>query len=134
MADVDPGIVGAQPPEGFQLDIRATGFALTEAVRTYANEHIGGRLAKHSRAIQAVVVRLGDVNGPKGGVDKRCGVEVTIRRGSEVVVEEIDSDLHAAMDRAADRIVEAVSRELSRKRTMPRQQARKVIRERKLMH
>jgi ribosome-associated translation inhibitor RaiA len=134
MGDVDPGIVGAEPPEGFHLEIRATGFSLTDALRAYASEHIAARLAKHSRAIQAVTIRFGDVNGPKGGLDKRCGVEVSIRRGSEVVVEEIDADLHAAMDRAADRIVEAVSRELARKRTMPRQLARKVVREGKIMH
>ncbi len=120
------GALGA--PEAFQLDIRAHGFSLTPALRAYAVEHVVAKLAKHARQIQAVVIRFDDVNGTKGGVDKRCAVEVLVRGAPTVVVDEIDADLRAAMDRAGDRALEALTRELARRRTTRRQRGRKLVR------
>src|SRR4051812_30396948 len=113
---VNPDVVGGEPPAGFQLDVRAHGFSLTDALRQYATEHVAAKLAKHARAIQLVVIRFEDVNGSKGGVDKCCRIEVLVSGSPPVVVEEVEGDLRAAMDRASDRIQKAVGRELSRRR------------------
>lgn len=134
MADnVGSEVVGGEPPAGFQLDIRAHGFGLTEALRQYATEHVARKLAKHSRAIQSVVVRFDDINGSKGGADKRCEVEVFLRRGQPVVVTEADGDLRAAMDRAADRVDLAVTRSLERRRATRRERGHKLVRDRKTL-
>ena len=125
--------VGGEPPGGFHLDVRAHGFAMTDAIRTYATDHIAGRLAKHARDIQTVVVRFDDVNGGKGGADKLCEVEVTLRRSNPIVVCELDDDLRAAMSRAADRVEQAVDRALGRRRDTSRQRGHKLVRERKTM-
>jgi ribosome-associated translation inhibitor RaiA len=119
-------VIGAEPPHGFQLDLRAHGFSLTNGLRRYAVEHVAARLAKHARAIQAVTIRFEDTNGHKGGVDKRCRIEVIVRRGRPIVTEETDRDLHAAMDRAADRSDLAVTRTIVRRRVAPRQRGRKI--------
>jgi ribosomal subunit interface protein len=135
MADMhgaDPGVVGGEPPAGFQFDVRAHGFPLTDAIRQYATEHLGARLAKHARSIHAVVVRFEDVNGGKGGNDKRCAIEVDVGGLNPIIVEEIDDDLHAAVDRAADRVENALGRELERRRTVPRDRGHKLVRNRKL--
>jgi putative sigma-54 modulation protein len=126
-------VVGGEPPRGFHLDVRAHGFAMTDAIRTYATDHVAGRLAKHARGIQTVVVRFDDVNGSKGGADMLCEVEVTLRRGTPIVVTELDDDLRAAMARAADRVEEAVTRALARRRDTSRQRGHKLVRERKTM-
>jgi putative sigma-54 modulation protein len=126
-------VVGGEPPRGFHLDVRAHGFAMTDAIRTYATDHVAGRLAKHARDIQTVVVRFDDVNGSKGGADKVCEVEVTLRRSNPIVVTELDDDLRAAMSRAADRIEQAVDRALARRRDTSRQRGHKLVRERKTM-
>jgi putative sigma-54 modulation protein len=131
---LDPEIVGGQPPVGFQLDIRAHGFALTDALRQYATDHIAAKLAKHARAIESVVIRFEDINGSKGGVDKCCRIEVLISGTHPLVVEEVEDDLRAAMDRAADRIQTVVGRELTRRRATPRQRGRKMVRDRKTSH
>jgi len=133
MRGSDSEVVGGEPPEGFHLDVRAHGFAMTNAIRTYATEHVAGRLAKHARAIQTMVVRFDDVNGSKGGADKLCEVEVTLRRRNPIVVRELDDDLRAAMARAADRIQQAVARALARRRDTARQRGHKLVRERKTM-
>ena len=126
-------VVGGEPPSGFHLDVRAHGFPMTDAIRTYAIDHVAGRLAKHARAIQTVVVRFDDVNGSKGGADMVCEVEVTLRRGNPIVITELDDDLRAAMARAADRVEQAVTRALGRRRDTSRQRGHKLVRERKTM-
>jgi len=133
MRGSDSGVVGGEPPEGFHLDVRAHGFAMTDAIRTYATDHVAGRLAKHARDIQTMVVRFDDVNGTKGGADKLCEVEVTLRRLNPIVVRELDDDLRAAMARAADRTEQAVGRTLARRRDTSRQRGHKLVRQRKTM-
>ena len=133
MREFDLEVVGGEPPTGFQLDVRAHGFGMTDAIRAYATEHIAGKLAKHARDIQTVVVRFEDVNGSKGGTDKVCEVEVLLRRANPIVVTELDEDLRAAMDRAADRVEEAVTRALGRRRDTSRQRGHKLVRARKML-
>ncbi len=133
MIGSDSDVVGGEPPRGFRLDVRAHGFAMTDAIRTYATDHVAGRLAKHARDIQTVVLRFDDVNGDKGGADKVCEVEVTLRRASPIVVSELHQDLRAAMARAADRIEQAVDRALARRRDTSRQRGHKLVRQRKTM-
>ena len=129
---MDPEVIGGQPPTGFQLDLRTRGFDLTPALRQYATEHVAGKLAKHPRQIQAVIIRLEDTNGSKGGVDKCCRVEVLLPGENPVVVEEISDDLRSAMDLAADRIDKVVTRHLTQKRDLPRQRGHKLARSRKV--
>ena len=131
--NVEPGIVGGEPPEGFHLDVRAHGFSLTDALKVYASDHLAAKLAKHARQIQSVVVRLVDINGTKGGEDKTCEVEVYVRAREPVVVSATHHDLRAAIDEAADRVQNALGRELERARALPRQRGHKVVRARKSM-
>jgi ribosomal subunit interface protein len=131
---VDPGVVGCEPPAGFQLDVRAHGFSLTEAVRRYATDHLAAKLAKHAAAIQTVVIRLGDENGAKGGEDKSCEIELSVRTGALIVVRATNHDLNAAIDEVGDRVQNALGRELDRQRERPRQRGRRAARARKTLH
>jgi putative sigma-54 modulation protein len=131
--DIEPGIVGGQPPTGFQLDVRADGFPLTEALRQYIADHLAAKLAKHARQIQSVVIRVLDVNGTKGGEDKTCEVEVYLRGRKPVVVSQTDHDLRAAIGGVADRVQNALTRELGRGRERPQQRGRKIVRARKTL-
>jgi len=101
-------------PHGFPVEIRSPAFSLTPALRAYALEHLAAKLVKHDRRITGVVVRFEDRNGPKGGVDKVCRVEVLLAHLGPVVVEEVDDDLRAAIDIAADRVEKATLRALER--------------------
>ena len=60
--------------------------------------------------IGKVTVRLIDVNGPRGGNDKRCGVVLDLKGCGVVVLEEDGADLDSVIDRAADRVGRVVSR------------------------
>jgi len=72
-----------------------------------------GRLSMH---VARVTVQIVDVNGPRGGEDKVCRIEVRIPGSAPVFVEATDAVLGAAVDRAADRAAKAVSRTIQRAR------------------
>jgi ribosome-associated translation inhibitor RaiA len=65
-------------------------------------------------------VRIDDVNGPRGGVDKSCRIKVVLSGLPSVVVEEQHESLHAAFDRALDRVQRTVRETLRRRRVEPR--------------
>ena len=61
-------------------------------------------------------MRLSDINGPRGGADKCCHIQVVLPHLPDVVIEDIEMDLYAAIDRAADRAGRTVGRRLTRQR------------------
>ena len=101
-----------------RLGIIAKGIALSEAIRHYAQRRLKTALGRYRQALESVQVRLTDVNGPRGGIDKHCVVEVRGPALVPIVVRERDADLYAAIDRAAERVDRTVARRLSRNRTL----------------
>jgi hypothetical protein len=55
-------------------------------------------------------VLLADVNGPRGGVDKQCRVELKTANAGTVVVTAMARDWHAALDSALSRSARALVR------------------------
>jgi putative sigma-54 modulation protein len=101
-----------------RLGIIARGIALSEAIRQYARRRLGTALGRYRMAFESVQVRLTDVNGPRGGVDKHCVVEIRGPSLAPIVVRERDANLHAAIDRAAGRVDRTVARRLARNRAL----------------
>ncbi|MHC4393908.1 MAG: HPF/RaiA family ribosome-associated protein [Planctomycetota bacterium] len=87
-----------------------------EGVRSYVERRLLFALGRFASRVQRVRVACSDVNGPKGGSDKRCRVSVTIPSAPPIVVSDVATDLHVAVDRAADRVSRAVARRLNRMR------------------
>lgn len=61
-------------------------------------------------------VRLMDANGPRGGVDKRCQVELRTSRSGTVRVTALARDWRAAMEEALVRAAGVLVRNLQRTR------------------
>ena len=61
-------------------------------------------------------IRLADVNGPRGGVDKRCQVELKTEQGRTVVVTVMAQDWRSALDDALARAVRVLLRSWRRHR------------------
>jgi len=108
------------------VQMHAQGFTLSDEVR----EHITRRLAyalNHGRdQVSRVVVRLADANGPRGGIDKECTIEVRLRGASAIVIEDTQAELIVAIDRAAERAGRTLDRQLNRR--LNRQLLRDVVR------
>ncbi len=100
--------------------VRAEGAPVEAEDRAYLRCKLGAKLGKFARAVERVSVRIRDVNGPRGGVDKRCTIKVTLAGLPSVVVEERRASLQAAMDGAMRRAETAVKRSMKRRTTRAR--------------
>ncbi len=99
-----------------KADIQAHGFSVTEGLRSYATQRLQFALDRNDGHIMGVRVRLADINGPRGGVDKRCQIDLVLAGQNSIVVEDIETDLYAAIDRASDRCARTLERRLARMR------------------
>lgn len=90
--------------------IRAVDRALDAESRAYVRRKLGMKLGKFAKAIERVSVRVEDVNGPRGGIDRACRIKVVLSGLPSVIVEDRDASLQAAVDRALGRTERAVRR------------------------
>lgn len=103
-----------------QINIKARNFTLTDALRNHIQRRLRFALIQHDDHIQRVEVRVSDINGPRGGEDKRCHIQVTLEQLPDMVIEDTASDLYVAINRAASRACRTLSRRLARQRTVDR--------------
>ncbi len=98
-----------------RLDIRGRHFRITAALQAHVTRRIRFALGRFDHGIRGIIVRIADVNGPRGGVDKRCHLHLDVA-GRTIAIEELDRDLYVAIDRAAERAGRAAERALARQR------------------
>jgi ribosome-associated translation inhibitor RaiA len=110
------------------MDIVALNFELTRSLARHTARRVRGAIAPAGKKVAGVMVRLRDVNGPRGGVDMGCRIVVWLRGRSAVIVDALDRDLYAAIDLAAAKLREAVRRRLRRRRTLRREHANSRLR------
>ena len=104
-----------------QINIQARDFSLTDALRSHAERRLRFALGSCDDHIQRIAMRLSDINGPRGGADKRCHIQVVLKGLPDVVIEDIEADLYIAIDRATDRAGRTVVRKIDRQQTLLRQ-------------
>ena len=97
-----------------QLNIQTNGFCLTVALKNYTTRRMQFALHRNDSYIIRVRVWLADINGPRGGIDKRCQIELKLAGQNNIVIEDIEADLYFAIDRATDRCMRTFSRRLAR--------------------
>ncbi len=99
-----------------QTSIQSLGFTLTDGLRDYVMKRLAYSLNHGDEHITRLTVRLSDINGPKGGADKRCLIEVRLKTAPAVVIEDTEADLYVAIDRATERAGRTLERRLARQR------------------
>lgn len=106
-----------------QLDVRFIGMEREPAVIEFLERQLGFTLGRFSSRIGRVVVRLEDVNGPRGGRDKVCRIEARGDFG-ERVSESIGTNPYSVSARAMDVLERSIARALKRERP----NARRIVR------
>ncbi|NDC37670.1 MAG: HPF/RaiA family ribosome-associated protein [Proteobacteria bacterium] len=86
----------------------AKGFTLTEGLQMQVDERIRLSLDRVSHLVRSVRVLLCDENGPKGGRDKRCTVELELLKGGRIVRKSVAADAYAAIGQSFQRIERAL--------------------------
>ena len=98
-----------------RIDVQAIGFELTDALRQHAEWRLLFALSWAGKDVRKVIVRLSDINGPRGGKDKRCRIQIPLPRALDVLIEDTESDLYEAIDRAVGRAERTLARKLERR-------------------
>lgn len=71
-------------------------------------------LRRLSTFVPHAKVQFSDINGPRGGVDKRCQVELTTEKAGTVVIASLARDWRTALDRSLGRATRVLTRSLQR--------------------
>lgn len=72
---------------------------------------------RFDHVVRDIEVTMTDVNGPRGGVDKRCSVQLRMYPRGLVVVRSAGSSLIETVNEACDRIRQVISKRLSKKKS-----------------
>lgn len=98
------------------ISVQVRNDELSEQVRERFASIFQTNLRRFQSRIHRVLVTLGDVNGPKGGVDKRCSVEVRLLGAPSVRLEQRSENFGRAVFQSARRLSHAVARLIRRQR------------------
>ena len=102
------------------IDIQTSGVSASAGLRRFVRRRVDFAFSTRSEQIGRILVRLSDVNGPRGGHDKSCLVQVRMPGQPDVVVENLESNLYVAIHRAIDRAGWTAARKLERQRRKAR--------------
>lgn len=102
------------------IDIQTSGISASAGLRRFVRRRVDFAFSTRSDQIVRILVRLADVNGPRGGDDKSCLVQVRIPGQPDVIVENVESNLYVAIHRAIDRAGWTTARKLERQRRRAR--------------
>lgn len=100
-------------------NIRVFGVDLSQEERVRIRYGLGVKLGKYETAIERVTVRVLDVNGPRGGIDKLCRIKVVLSGLPSVVFESQALTLTAAINGALSGAERTVRRSIQRQDTKP---------------
>jgi putative sigma-54 modulation protein len=112
-----------------KIDIRSSNLPRSESLHAHIERKLAFALGRFADRIRVVHVRVRDLNGPRGGIDKLCRMVLFVAPRSSLVVEATDADAYAAVSQAALKLQERFVRNLTRKRgaraipTMPDMEA-----------
>jgi putative sigma-54 modulation protein len=100
--------------------VRFRGLQASPEVAELVSQRVNERLGRFASQLTSVLVRISDINGPKGGVDKRCQVTVQGPRFGVATFENLSADVPSAIEAAFDRLAHVVRRIFERRRSAVR--------------
>lgn len=99
-----------------KIEVRTHGIELSPALEAHIRRRMKWSLRRFQGRLGRIVNRLRDVNGPRGGVDKRYRVSVRLAPKGKVRLQQTGSDVYEAVQSASTRLGHLLSRELKRRR------------------
>jgi hypothetical protein len=109
------------------ITTRTRGIPLTEPLQNVARGCIAVALGRLAPRVRRVFVWLEDLNGPRGGRDRRCRIDVHLTSGGRVVVSDVAATEYQAIGRAASRMRIAIDRRIKKRRTRRRSTRRPLL-------
>ena len=109
-----------------RIFLQTQGFDLTPEIDAHVRKQMNRSLARLEQHIIAVAVFLGDVNGPKGGMDKKALVCVQLTSRLAVRLEVVHDDLYTAISLASRKTKHAVKRTVRKHKRVEKANLRKL--------
>lgn len=103
-----------------KLEIRGLKIEITDSLRTYAQRRLCFALDRFAERIRTVRLKLGDMNGSRGGVDKRCQLGILLAHSSPITLESRASTVQGAVDRIASKVRSFIERRFVRRQEQRR--------------
>ncbi len=100
------------------IQLHTQGFDLTPAIESHTRKQLSFHLANFARHVVSVDVFLRDINGPKGGPDKKVLIRARLASRMTIAIERTRSNLYAAVSSAARQTKRTVKRSLNKQRRM----------------
>ena len=95
-----------------KLRVATRGIELSSDLNDYVRRRAHFSFGRFAGRIRSLSIRLADVNGPRGGIDKVCNIRVDVGLRQAVIVRELQANIHAAVAFAMERAERAVQRQL----------------------
>ena len=83
-------------------------------LRDLSVDRVRFALRRLSALVPRAKVQFSDVNGPRGGVDKRCQLELKTQAAGTVVIASLARNWRTALDRSLRRATQVLTRSLQR--------------------
>ena len=99
--------------DSMPLDISSNRL-MSDALREYIERKLELALDRFDHRLDRIQVRLEDVNGPRGGLDKRCRLHVVGLPSWRIHVEGVGDTFYDAVDAAVARARRSVGQLLAR--------------------
>ena len=96
-----------------KMRLTAQGVEVSAELKEFIERRIHFGLGRFKGKIKSLSVRLADINGPRGGIDKCCDIRVDAGLSQEVIVSERQETMFAAVALAMDRVERAVKRQIA---------------------
>lgn len=104
------------------IDLQARDFNLTDSHKSQIQQKLKVVLSRFGHKIRLARVVLSDINGPKGGKDKRCAIRIEVNNHKTVVVEEVTENMFESINRCSQRVKRTLTRLLNKRRINTREE------------
>lgn len=99
-----------------RLEMRGVNFDLADDLKNHIERRLRYALDRFEDRIDRLTVHLADINGPRGGIDKRCRIAVNLVPRGAVMVEGVGDNPFTLITDSAKRARRSVRRLLERGR------------------
>jgi ribosome-associated translation inhibitor RaiA len=103
-----------------QIQIQASPFELQDTSRQSIEQRVRFVLRRLQHQVSQARIRLTDINGPRGGVDKECQLLLKQAGPGQVVIKTQGTTYASALDAALQRASQALLRARQRRRPQAR--------------
>ena len=92
------------------VTVKCLGFSLTEGLHNFIKERFRSAVARVESQILRIDITLVDINGPKGGKDKRCKAKISLKGRPAIIVQETCHDMYESISRCGNRSKRSILR------------------------